>query len=36
MLHEQGKLVRLYTQNVDGLELLSGLPEDKVTWNVEV
>eukprot|EP00095_Tigriopus_kingsejongensis_P011811 maker-scaffold71_size417697-snap-gene-3.15 protein:Tk11811 transcript:maker-scaffold71_size417697-snap-gene-3.15-mRNA-1 annotation:"nad-dependent deacetylase sirtuin- mitochondrial" len=26
LLHDKGKLVRVYTQNIDGLELLTGLP----------
>ena len=30
MLHEKGLLLRIYTQNVDGLEALAGIPDDKV------
>lgn len=30
MLHKKGLLLRVYTQNVDGLEELAGLPRDKV------
>lgn len=30
LLHEKKKLLRLYTQNVDTLEILAGLPADKV------
>lgn len=29
-LHQQGRLCRVYTQNVDGLHQKAGLPEDKV------
>ena len=32
LLHDQEKLVRLYTQNIDGLDLLTGLPEDKIVF----
>jgi len=32
MLHSKGKLLRMYTQNVDGLELSAGLPEDKLVF----
>ena len=31
-LEEAGKLVRVYTQNVDGLEVMAGLPRDKVVF----
>lgn len=30
LLHDKGKLVRLYTQNIDGLEVLTGLPHEQV------
>ena len=30
MLSDQNKLLRVYTQNIDGLEVLAGLPEDRV------
>uniref|UniRef100_UPI00358FA2BE NAD-dependent protein deacetylase sirtuin-3, mitochondrial n=1 Tax=Myxine glutinosa TaxID=7769 RepID=UPI00358FA2BE len=30
LLHERGLLLRLYTQNIDGLERVAGLPEDKL------
>ncbi|XP_069685327.1 NAD-dependent protein deacetylase sirtuin-3, mitochondrial-like isoform X2 [Periplaneta americana] len=30
LLHQKGKLLRMYTQNIDGLERLSGIPEDKL------
>ncbi|XP_040019957.2 NAD-dependent protein deacetylase sirtuin-3 [Gasterosteus aculeatus] len=30
MLHNKGLLLRMYTQNIDGLEKLCGLPEDKL------
>ncbi|XP_066599500.1 NAD-dependent protein deacetylase sirtuin-2 isoform X2 [Prorops nasuta] len=30
LLHEKGLLLRHYTQNIDTLEKLSGLPEDKI------
>ncbi|XP_053741248.1 NAD-dependent protein deacetylase sirtuin-3 [Synchiropus splendidus] len=30
MLHHKGLLLRLYTQNIDGLEKLCGIPEDKL------
>jgi NAD+-dependent protein deacetylase sirtuin 2 len=30
MLSDQNKLQRVYTQNIDGLEKLAGLPEDRV------
>ncbi|XP_046383925.1 NAD-dependent protein deacetylase sirtuin-3, mitochondrial-like [Ischnura elegans] len=30
LLHEKGKLLRMYTQNIDGLERLSGIPGDKL------
>ncbi len=29
-LHDRGQLGRLYTQNIDGLELGSGVPKDKI------
>lgn len=28
MLHEKGLLLRSYTQNIDGLELIAGMPQD--------
>ncbi|XP_071831999.1 NAD-dependent protein deacetylase sirtuin-3-like isoform X2 [Apostichopus japonicus] len=30
MLHEKGKLLRMYTQNIDGLERLAGIPPEKL------
>ncbi|XP_043980495.1 NAD-dependent protein deacetylase sirtuin-3 isoform X1 [Gambusia affinis] len=30
MLHHKGLLLRLYTQNIDGLEKVCGIPEDKL------
>lgn len=30
MLHHKGLLLRMYTQNIDGLEKLCGIPEDKL------
>jgi len=30
LLHDKGVLLRAYTQNIDGLEYLAGLPDDKV------
>ncbi|XP_023200205.1 NAD-dependent protein deacetylase sirtuin-3-like isoform X1 [Xiphophorus maculatus] len=30
MLHHKGLLLRLYTQNIDGLENVCGIPEDKL------
>lgn len=30
LLHEEGKLQMVYTQNIDGLERLAGIPEDKL------
>nr|XP_015207345.1 PREDICTED: NAD-dependent protein deacetylase sirtuin-3-like isoform X1 [Lepisosteus oculatus] len=30
MLHEKGLLLRMYTQNIDGLERISGIPEEKL------
>lgn len=30
LLHEKGKLLRVFTQNIDTLERLAGLPEDKI------
>lgn len=30
MLHHKGLLLRVYTQNIDGLEKLCGIPEDKL------
>ena len=30
MLHDSNKLLRIYTQNVDGLESLAGVPDDRV------
>jgi NAD-dependent SIR2 family protein deacetylase len=30
LLHQKGLLRRVYTQNIDGLERIAGLPEDKV------
>ncbi|XP_052243513.1 uncharacterized protein LOC127853233 isoform X2 [Dreissena polymorpha] len=30
LLHDKGLLLRMYTQNIDGMERLAGLPEDKV------
>ncbi|KAG7343400.1 silent information regulator protein Sir2 [Nitzschia inconspicua] len=30
LLSEKGLLLRLYTQNIDGLEFLAGIPEDKL------
>eukprot|EP00035_Acanthoeca_spectabilis_P006808 m.129479 g.129479 ORF g.129479 m.129479 type:complete len:649 (+) comp13676_c0_seq1:70-2016(+) len=30
MLAEKGKLLRMYTQNIDSLETIAGLPQDKV------
>ncbi|MBN3306501.1 SIR3 deacetylase, partial [Amia calva] len=30
MLHEKGMLLRMYTQNIDGLERMCGIPEDKL------
>ncbi|XP_076121816.1 NAD-dependent protein deacetylase sirtuin-3 [Alosa pseudoharengus] len=30
MLHQKGLLLRLYTQNIDGLERMCGIPEDKL------
>lgn len=30
LLHDKGLLLRVYTQNIDALEFLAGLPEDKV------
>jgi NAD-dependent SIR2 family protein deacetylase len=30
MLSDQNKLLRVYTQNIDGLEVLAGLPEQRV------
>lgn len=31
-LQQQQKLLRLFTQNIDGLELLAGLPEEKMVF----
>ncbi|XP_052800890.1 uncharacterized protein LOC128231753 isoform X2 [Mya arenaria] len=30
LLHDKGMLLRMYTQNIDGLERLAGIPEDKM------
>lgn len=30
LLHDKGLLVRCFSQNIDGLELIAGLPEDKL------
>ena len=30
LLHAKGRLRRIYTQNIDALELLAGVPEDKI------
>ena len=30
LLHQKGLLRRVYTQNIDALEFLAGLPEDKI------
>jgi len=30
LLHEQGKLTRLYTQNIDGLDFQTHIPRDKI------
>ncbi|XP_010888638.1 SIRT1 domain-containing protein isoform X2 [Esox lucius] len=30
MLHHKGLLLRMYTQNIDGLEKISGIPDDKL------
>ncbi|XP_078584755.1 NAD-dependent protein deacetylase sirtuin-3-like [Branchiostoma floridae x Branchiostoma japonicum] len=30
LLHEKGLLLRMYTQNIDGLERMSGIPESKL------
>lgn len=30
LVHKKGKLLRMYTQNIDGLERLSGIPEEKL------
>ncbi|XP_056138073.1 NAD-dependent protein deacetylase sirtuin-3 [Lampris incognitus] len=30
MLHHKGLLLRMYTQNIDGLEKMCGIPEDKL------
>mmetsp|Transcript_22551 Transcript_22551/g.58375 ORF Transcript_22551/g.58375 Transcript_22551/m.58375 type:complete len:491 (-) Transcript_22551:3609-5081(-) len=30
LLHEQGKLARLYTQNIDGLDFQTHIPRDKI------
>ncbi|XP_069713267.1 NAD-dependent protein deacetylase sirtuin-3, mitochondrial isoform X3 [Phaenicophaeus curvirostris] len=30
LLHEKGQLLRLYTQNIDGLERVAGIPPDKL------
>lgn len=30
MLHDHAKLLRIYTQNIDGLEALAGLPDERV------
>lgn len=30
LMHRKGKLLRMYTQNIDGLERLSGIPEEKL------
>ena len=30
LLHEKGLLLRCFTQNIDSLETLAGLPEDKM------
>ena len=30
MLHDRGKLLRVYTQNIDSLESAAGLPTDKI------
>ncbi|XP_031420202.1 NAD-dependent protein deacetylase sirtuin-3 isoform X2 [Clupea harengus] len=30
MLHQKGLLLRMYTQNIDGLERMCGIPEDKL------
>lgn len=30
MMSDQGKLLRVYTQNIDGLETLAGVPEERV------
>eukprot|EP01061_Rhynchopus_euleeides_P047880 TRINITY_DN9899_c0_g1_i1.p1 TRINITY_DN9899_c0_g1~~TRINITY_DN9899_c0_g1_i1.p1 ORF type:complete len:374 (+),score=133.03 TRINITY_DN9899_c0_g1_i1:67-1188(+) len=29
-LHDEGRLLRCYTQNIDGLEIVAGLPKDRV------
>ena len=31
-LNEKGKLLRHFTQNIDGLDLLAGLPENKMVF----
>ena len=31
-LNDTQKLLRLYTQNIDGLELLAGLPQEKIVF----
>ena len=31
-VHDRQKLLRLFTQNIDGLELLAGLPQDKMVF----
>ena len=31
-IHENAKLLRLFTQNIDGLELLAGLPQEKLVF----
>lgn len=30
LLHDKGKLLRCYTQNIDSLETQTGLPKDKI------
>lgn len=30
LLHEKGLLTRVYTQNIDSLETLAGIPKNKV------
>jgi len=30
LLHDKGVLLRNYTQNIDGLEVLAGVPEEKI------
>ena len=32
LLNEEGRLLRCFTQNIDGLEAIAGIPEDKLVF----